>query len=66
LSDFWDRMDDAFGASYARSVARDQVLSGLGGRTIEQSLAQTRDDALSIKAIWRVVCADLEVPARLR
>ena len=39
LTDFWTRLEEAFGPGYAASIARDQVLSQLGGRTIEQALA---------------------------
>lgn len=63
-TDFWERMDEAFGPAYARSVAEDQVLSQLGGRTIRTALA----DGVDVQTIWRAVCAqyDDRVPARLR
>lgn len=51
-----------FGDAYASSVAKDYVLAGLGGRTVEQALADGEDP----KVIWRAVCADFEVPERLR
>jgi hypothetical protein len=66
LSEFWERMEDAFGAGYARSVAQDQVLRSLGGCTAVEALADTRDDAPTVRQVWRAVCADLEVPVRLR
>ncbi|MFZ5850967.1 MAG: DUF3046 domain-containing protein [Actinomycetota bacterium] len=62
LTEFWGRMHAAFGETYAGSVARDQVLAGLGGRTVEQALAA----GVPAKDVWRAVCQDLEVPARLR
>jgi hypothetical protein len=43
-------------------VARDYVLAGLGGRTVEQALA----DGVEAKAVWRAVCAEFDVPERLR
>jgi hypothetical protein len=45
-------------------VAHDQVLPELGGRTIEQALA----DHLEVHEIWRAVVAAYpdRVPARLR
>jgi hypothetical protein len=55
-------MDRQFGAGYAESVARDHVLAGLGGATIEGALARG-DDA---KAVWRAVCQEFDVPARER
>ena len=62
LTEFWQRMDEQFGAAYALSVAKDHVIAGLGGRTVEQALADG-DDA---KVIWRAVCAAFNVPDRLR
>ena len=55
-------MRQHFGASYAESVARDQVLQELGGRTICEALA-AGDDA---KSVWRAVCIAFDVPARER
>jgi hypothetical protein len=64
LTDFWTRLDEAFGPGYAASIARDQVLSQLGGRTIEQALAAGEQTHV----VWRAVCAAYpdRVPARLR
>jgi hypothetical protein len=64
LTDFWARLEQAFGPAYARSVAADQVLAQLGGRTINQALAQGED----VVVVWRAVCAAYpdRVPARLR
>ena len=55
-------MDEQFGAEYAQSVAKDYVLPGLDGRTIQQALAAGED----VKDIWRAVCAEFPVPQRLR
>ncbi|MBX6751067.1 MAG: DUF3046 domain-containing protein [Micromonosporaceae bacterium] len=64
LTDFWRRLEETFGPAYAASVAHDQVLSQLGGRTIEQALA----DHVEVHEIWRAVVAAYpdRVPARLR
>ncbi|MFG1923964.1 DUF3046 domain-containing protein [Cryptosporangium sp. NPDC048952] len=62
LTEFWQRMDAAFGPVYSRSVASDQVLATLGGRTVEQALAQGED----AKWVWRAVHAAFELPARER
>jgi hypothetical protein len=51
-------MERVFGPTYAESVARDQVLAALGGRTVRQALAEG-DDA---KRVWRAVCESFEVP----
>jgi len=62
LTEFWQRMDEQFGVGYAPSVARDHVIAGLGGRTVEQALA----DGADAKTVWRAVCAAFDVPDRLR
>jgi len=64
LSDFWQRLDQVFGAGYAASVARDQVLSQLGGRTISEAL----DAGEKAADVWRAVVAAYpdRVPDRLR
>jgi hypothetical protein len=51
-------MEKQFGAAYADSYARDQVLATLGGRTVHQALDEG-DDA---KLVWRAVCAAVAVP----
>ena len=64
LTDFWTRLEQVFGSSYAPSVARDQVLPQLGGRTITQALA----DGVETVTVWRAVVAAYpeRVPSRLR
>ncbi len=62
LTVFWERMDAQFGAAYAQSVAKDYVLAGLGGRTVERALADGED----AKVVWRAVCDAFDVPERLR
>ena len=55
-------MNEHFGDGYADSVAKDYVLSRLGGRTVNKALADGED----AKVIWRAVCDQFNVPARLR
>jgi Protein of unknown function (DUF3046) len=62
LTNFWERMRAQFGEVYADSVARDYVLAGLGGRTVNQALADGED----AKVVWRAVCEAFKVPERLR
>jgi hypothetical protein len=62
LSEFWQRMSAQFGKAYAASVAKDHVLAALGGRTVEQALADGED----AKVVWRAVCAEFDVPSGLR
>jgi hypothetical protein len=64
LTDFWGRLDQVFGPSYAASVASDQVLTTLRGRTIEQAFAAGEE----VVTVWRAVVAAYpdRVPGRLR
>lgn len=62
ITEFWQRMDEQFGAVYAQSVAKDYVLAGLGERTVQQALT----DGENVKVIWRAVCLAFPVPDRLR
>lgn len=62
LTEFWQRMERRFGPAYAHSVAHDQVMPQLGGRTVDEALAEGQD----AKAVWRAVCDYFEVPARER
>jgi hypothetical protein len=62
LTVFWEKMQAQFGDVYAASVAKDHVLAGLGGRTVDQALAEGVDP----KVVWRAVCEAFEVPERSR
>jgi hypothetical protein len=64
LTDFWQRLEQVFGAGYAHSVANDQVLTELNGRTIRQALAAGEETVV----VWRAVVAAYpeRVPSRLR
>jgi len=62
LTVFWDKMRAQFGDAYATSVARDYVLSGLGGRTVDQALAE----GIEPKAVWQAVCEAFEIPEKSR
>jgi hypothetical protein len=55
-------MNRHFGVGYAESIARDHVLSDLGGATVEAALARGDD----VKDVWRVVCEEFAVPSRER
>jgi hypothetical protein len=62
LTEFWVRMREQFGAAYAESVAKDYVLSNLGGRTVNNALADGED----AKVVWRAVCESFSLPESLR
>jgi hypothetical protein len=61
LTDFWNRMEARFGATYARSVAADYRLPALGA-TIDEAIAA----GVETKDIWRAVCDEFDIPAHLR
>jgi hypothetical protein len=61
-SDFWRLMDEEFGPGYARSVARDQVVRGLGGRTADEALAAH----VPPRDVWFALCDAMDVPAERR
>ena len=64
LTDFWSRLEEAFGGAYAYSFAADHSFADLGGRTINEAIAQGVETA----TVWRVVVAAYpdRVPSRLR
>ena len=62
LTVFWERMRAEFGDAYAESVAKDYVLSSLGGRTVTKALA----DGVDAKVVWRAVCETFNVPESQR
>ena len=61
-SEFWQLLEDEFGAAYARTVARDVVVDILGGRTAEQALAA----GARPREVWTALCDTMEVPAERR
>ena len=61
-TEFWSRMTDALGPSYARSWASMYVLAELDGRTVDEALAA----GVPPKEVWRAVWAALGLPARER
>lgn len=58
-TEFWVRMEDALGASYARSWAEMYVIADLRGRTAAQAL----DDGVPPKQVWAAVWRVLDLPA---
>lgn len=61
-SEFWSRMEQHLGTGYARVWSRQQHLRDLGGRTVDEALANGEPP----KVVWRAVWACLELPARER
>ncbi|HJT90610.1 MAG TPA: DUF3046 domain-containing protein [Mycobacterium sp.] len=63
LTDFWERLEQAFGAAYARSLAADYSFAELGDLTINEAITQGVETA----TIWRAVVDEYpdRVPSRL-
>lgn len=58
LSEFWTLMDEEFGATYARLLARTHVLGALGGRTADEALEAGERP----RTVWIALCDDMDVP----
>lgn len=57
-TEFWARMEQHLGASYARVWASQVVMAELEGRTAQEAL----DGGESPKRVWRAVWAMLDLP----
>jgi hypothetical protein len=55
-------MEASLGAAYSRVWARQQVLAGLGGRTVDEALAS----GVPPKRVWREVADALALPESQR
>lgn len=55
-------MDDEFGPAYARTLARDLVMSSLGERTVVEALAAKEDT----RTVWLAICDAMDVPEQRR
>ena len=62
VTEFWQRMDEYFGAVPGRTFAHDHVIGALGNRTVLEALAA----GMPPKQVWRAVCAEVNAPARFR
>ena len=60
--EFWQLLDEVFGRSYGRSLARDQRLFALDNRTVQEAL----DAGLEPRVIWNVLCDQMDVPDERR
>jgi hypothetical protein len=61
-SEFWQAMDEVFGADYARSLAADLTMGALGGRTALEAL----DAGIAPRQVWQSLCDAMEVPDQRR
>ena len=62
FTEFWLRMEHALGPAYAAVWASQQVLSDLGGRTVDEALRAGETP----KTVWRAVADRLDLPESQR
>ncbi|MBB5511630.1 hypothetical protein HD598_000317 [Neomicrococcus aestuarii] len=62
VSNFWTLMEDEFGSGYAYVLANQLALTSLGGRTVNEALA----DHFEPREVWGAVCDAQDVPAERR
>jgi hypothetical protein len=62
LSEFWLAMADEFGDAYGRVLARDLVLTAVGGLTAEQALVS----GVAPRQVWFALCEVQDVPLNRR
>ena len=58
MSQFWSLMEGEFGAGYAHTLARHQVLGSLGDRTAEDALGA----GMPPREVWHALCDAMDVP----
>ena len=61
-TEFWARMEEALGESYAHAWAELTVIGELGSRTVQEALAAGEPPKVVWAAVWRM----LDLPDRLR
>ena len=60
--EFWQLVDEVFGARYGRTLAADQVLGALGDRTAAQAV----DAGVEPRTVWHALCDAMDVPEEQR
>ena len=58
LTQFRELVEEQFGPVRGASLVVDHVLTGLGGRTAEQAIA----DGVDPRAVWWALCSDFDGP----
>ncbi len=60
--EFYTLLDDVFGPEYARTLARELVISDLGDRTAVDAL----EDGVAPRDVWHALCVAMDVPLSRR
>ena len=58
LREFWALMDAVFGKAYARTLAREMVVTDLDNRTVDQAL----EAGLAPRDVWHALCDTMDIP----
>jgi hypothetical protein len=61
-TELWVRLEEALGIAYAETWAKDQVIGGLGSRTVVEAL----DAGVPPKQVWLEVWRALDLPQSAR
>jgi hypothetical protein len=56
--EFWQLVDEVFGAARGRVLANELVLGPLGGRTAAQAI----EDGIEPRDAWHALCDALDLP----
>ncbi len=56
--EFWELLEEIFGRSYGRSLARDQQLTVLENMSVVQAL----EAGVEPRTVWNVLCDQMDVP----
>lgn len=62
LSEFWQLVEQEFGAAYGRTVTARHVVHALGDRTADEAI----EAGMPVRRVWRALCEDLDVPEERR
>lgn len=60
--EFWQLLDEVFGHSYGRSIARDLAIAALDNRTVIEALA----DGVEPRIIWNYLCDQMDIDDDMR
>lgn len=60
--EFWQLIDEVFGAAYGRTLAADQVLTALGDRTVDEAI----EAGVEPREVWHALCDAMSVPDERR
>lgn len=60
--EFWQLVEEVFGATYGRTLAADQVLTALGDRTVDEAI----EAGVEPREVWHALCDAMGVPDERR